>query len=173
MLTADRLRTIVHQEVPLIVLSVLLVAARVGVLAWPIAKWSHNHILYIVVNGQVDRRLLHFGLLLSAATSRHCADTLLTTRLVRQYRLVLIVLCVMWIDVRAVRISHASMLLLLSVVAVVLLLYSLVRPTWMLVSVAGADDTTASLLGCLFGVSAVFARSDSGVWADHLAVWSE
>lgn len=54
------------------------------------------------------------------------------------------------------------MLLLLSVLAVLLLmlLYSLVGSTWMLMSVTGADHAAASLLGSLFGVSAVFARSD-------------
>lgn len=83
MLTAHWLCSVVHQEVPLIVLSILLVAARVGVLAWSITQRSHNHILYIVVDGQIDGWLLHFGLLLRAATSSHCTNTLFAASLVR------------------------------------------------------------------------------------------
>lgn len=85
MLATHWLSSIIHQKVPLIVLSVLLVAARVRVLAWPIAEWRHNHILYIVVDGQIDGRLLHFGFLLRAAASGHGANTLLATGLVRQH----------------------------------------------------------------------------------------
>ena len=52
---------------------------------------------------------------------------------------------------RTMRIPHAPVLLLLRVLTVFLLmlLYSLVGSTRMLVSVAGADHTSASLLGSL------------------------
>lgn len=54
------------------------------------------------------------------------------------------------------------MLLLLGVLTVILLmlLYSLVGPTRVLMSIAGTDDATASLLGSLLRVGTVFARSD-------------
>lgn len=60
------------------------------------------------------------------------------------------------------RVPHAAMLLLLGVLTVILLmlLYSLVGPTRVLMSIAGTDDATASLLGSLLRVGTVFARSD-------------
>lgn len=84
-LAAHWLGSVVHQEVALVVLPILLVTTRVGVLAWSIAQRSHNHILYIIVDGQIDGRLLHFRLLLGAAAASHRASTLLATSLMRQY----------------------------------------------------------------------------------------
>lgn len=65
-LPCHALAAIVHQEVALVVLSVLLVAARVWVLAGAVAQRCDNHVLHIVVDRQIDRWLLHLGLLLSA-----------------------------------------------------------------------------------------------------------
>ena len=76
----------------------------------------------------------------------------------------------MWIDMGAVRISHTSMVLLLGILAMILLMLmdSLVWPTWMLVPITGAYYTATSFLPCLFRMSSILARSHPRVWADNL-----
>jgi hypothetical protein len=83
----------------------------------------------------------------------------------------LIALRVVWIYVRAVRIP--TVILLLRVRAMVLLMYALVRATWMLMTVPITAYSTCSFLGCLFRVGAILARSHPGVGSHDLPLWAE
>lgn len=50
MLPAHGRAAVVHEEVALVVLRVLLVAARVGVLAGPVAQWCDDDVLDVVID---------------------------------------------------------------------------------------------------------------------------
>lgn len=97
MLPTHRLIAVIHQQMSLVMLPVLLVAARVRILTGAVAQRRHYDVLHVVVDRKINRRLLHLGLLLRAAAGQ--ANALLAIRLMRQYRVGLIVLRMMRIDV--------------------------------------------------------------------------
>ena len=83
MLAAHLLSLIIHKQMPwLIMLSVLLITARIWILARSIAQRRDNNILHIIVNRQIYRWLLHLLLFLSAAAGCH-GGALLAVALVR------------------------------------------------------------------------------------------
>lgn len=100
MLSIHLLPRVIHHEMTLITLIILLVAARIWILARSISKGRHNHVLNVVVYRQIYRRLLHLRLLLRTASSSDL-QPLLAATLVLNWLLIasVLVVCVVRIDV--------------------------------------------------------------------------